>query len=169
MLRSITVATLMSVASCTPKANQASEQPQVPAASAATATAPQAGRRGQDGDTLMLFVHHVKASRRAEYERWFSDVWAPAQRAVAEKRESARLLSMAERDLRPTQPTSDGDYIYAYLYDPWVTDTGGPSGGFPASMLMEAGRSAEDAKKQAEAYRSFVTKDEVYLFVQKHF
>ena len=75
----------------------------------------------------------------------------------------------AERDLRPTEASENGDYIYAYLYDPWVTDTGGPAGGFPTSMLIEAGRTAEDAKKQAEAYRSFVRKDEGYMFVQKQF
>jgi len=117
----------------------------------------------------MLFMHHVKASNRAAYERWFSEIWAPAVRAVAEKRESARPMLLAERDLRPTGATEGGEYIYAYLYDPWVTDTGGPAGGFPVSLLMEAGRSAEDAKKQAEVYQSLVTRDEGHMFVQQQF
>jgi hypothetical protein len=117
----------------------------------------------------MLFLHHVKASKRAEYERWFSEVWEPALRVVGEKRQAARRLAMAERDLRPIEASQSGDYIYAYLYDPWVSDTGGSEGGFPAGMLIEAGRSAEDAKKQADAYRSFVRRDEGYMFVQKQF
>jgi hypothetical protein len=57
----------------------------------------------------------VKASKRAEYERWFSEVWAPAWRTVAEERQSARPLVTAERDLRPTEASENGDYIYAYL------------------------------------------------------
>jgi hypothetical protein len=168
MRRSIGVAAVLSLASCTSGGDQVSERPQVPATTVTSAAA-QEGTRGQDGDTVMLFVHHVKASKRAEYERWFSNVWAPALRAVSEKRESARRLNLAERDLRPTEPTAGGDYVYAYLYDPWVTDTGGPSGGFPESILKDAGRSAADAKKQAEAFRSFITKTEGHMFVQKQF
>jgi hypothetical protein len=117
----------------------------------------------------MLFLHHVKASKRAEYERWFSEVWAPALQAVAAKRPSARRQLTAERDLRPIQARENGEYIYAYLYDPWVTDTGGPGGGFPASLLIDAGRSAEDAKRQAQIYGSLVDRDEGYMFVQKQF
>jgi hypothetical protein len=117
----------------------------------------------------MVFLHHVKASKRAEYERWFAEVWAPALRAVAEKRPSARRQLMAERDLRPMQATESGDHIYAYLYDPWVTDPGASKRGFPDALLIEAGRSAEDAKMQADVYRSLVVRDEGYMFVQKQF
>lgn len=117
----------------------------------------------------MLFLHHVKASNRAAYERWFSEVWAPAVKAVAEKRASARPMLLAERDLRPAGEAQGGEYIYAYLYDPWVTDTGGPAGGFPVALLTEAGRSEEDAKKEAKVYQSLVASDEGHMFVQRQF
>jgi hypothetical protein len=77
MLRRIAMVATIPLASCSPQGNQASEHPPVSATSAAPATAPEEGRRGEDGDTVMLFLHHVKASKRAEYERWFSEVWHP--------------------------------------------------------------------------------------------
>jgi hypothetical protein len=117
----------------------------------------------------MFFLHHVKASKKPEYERWFAEVWAPALRAVAEKRPSARRQLTAERDLRPIRVSESGDYLYAYLYDPWVTDTAASQGGFPTALLIEAGRSVEDAKKQADVFRTLVEKDEGYMFVQRQF
>lgn len=169
MLRTIAIVATIPLASCGSQGNQASNEQRVPATSTVAASVSEPGRRGRDGDTVMLFLHHVKADKRAEYERWFSEVWAPAIRAVADKRQSARRLVMAERDLRATEANEKGDHVYAYLYDPWVSDTGGPEGGFPASMLIEAGRSVEDAKKQADLYRSLVKEDEGFMFVQKQF
>ncbi len=169
MWRTIAILATIPLASCGSTGNRATSEQQVPAASAVPASASETDRRGNDGDTVMLFLHHVKADKRAEYERWFSEVWAPAIRAVADKRPSARRQLMAERDLRSIEASEKGDHVYAYLYDPWVSDTGGPEGGFPASMLIEAGRSVEDAKKQAEVYRSLVQKDEGHMFVQKQF
>lgn len=169
MMRRIAIVALLPLASCGPQGQGASERPQELATSTAPLSSREDGRRGTDGDTLMFFLHHVKASKRAEYERWFADVWAPALTAVAEKRQSARRQLRAERDLRPIQAGENGDYIYGYLYDPWVTDTSASQGGFPAGLLMEAGRSAEDAKKQADTYRSLVERDEAYMFVQKQF
>ncbi len=167
MARVTVLAGAILLVSCDPRTERSADQPRVPDAAAAVTA--EVGRRGQEGDTVMIFLHHVKADKREDYERWFAEVWAPALETVAKKRASSRPLATAERDLRAIEAAPSGDYIYAYLYDPWVTDTAGPAGGFPAAMLIEAGRSPEDAKQQAAAYRSFITKDEGYMFVQRQF
>jgi hypothetical protein len=86
MLRRIAVLGTAPLVSCSSPGTPASERAQVRATDSESQPPAQKGRRGKDGDTVMLFMHHVKASKRAEYERWFAEVRPPAVKAVAEKR-----------------------------------------------------------------------------------
>jgi ketosteroid isomerase-like protein len=131
---------------------------------------PAAGsKRGADGDTLDIYLHHVAAGTRQAYEQWMTDVWEPAFRKGGDVWAPNRLAVEAERVLRPTRPDRDGSYTYVYLFDPMPSDTAEAHATFPETYLERAGYSKAAAAREGKRYLSLILRDEGHTQVQRHF
>lgn len=73
--------------------------------------------QGQRSDTVWVFVDHVKADKREQYEKFIEDFWAASTKLKGRERE----IFSNTRTLRPTKADADGTYPYAFLMDPVVT------------------------------------------------
>jgi hypothetical protein len=75
-----------------------------------------------EGDTIVIIVHQVRANQREEYERWMSEVWWPAVQKAAAKFPQAQAVFPHRSRFVPTEPADDGTYTYFFIYPP--TDPG---------------------------------------------
>lgn len=138
----------------------------VPASSARRPEAERAAGVTKEGDTVVVFIHHVRATRRAEYERWMQDVYMVAFRRAADRWPDMRLALARQRRLVPTQPTSDSTYTYVYLFEPAV---GPPERGGLEGLLQKAGYSDEQTQRRAQELLRLITGAEGYFLVARQF
>jgi hypothetical protein len=119
------------------------------AKSTAAETDTQAGARGREGDTLLVYLHHVKPGRQNEYEALMAEIWGSALRKAAAAGKGIWPHAItATRDLLPIRAApSDSAQVYVYLIDPmppgFLSDT--TYGDFPENMLMDARYSPKQA------------------------
>ena len=67
------------------------------------------------GDTVWVIVNHVKADKRAQFERFCTELFWPgaARLSVAEQR-----VFRQTRVLNAARPDADGTYAYLFIMDP---------------------------------------------------
>ncbi|WP_157780978.1 hypothetical protein [Hymenobacter sedentarius] len=79
-----------------------------------------AGRRtlAQAGDTVWVVINHVKADKRAQFERFVTEIFWPmaAKLGPADQRTFRQT-----RVLNPVRPEADGTYSYFFVMDPVIT------------------------------------------------
>jgi hypothetical protein len=67
------------------------------------------------GDTVWVIVNHIKADKRAQFERFCTELFWPgaAKLSAAEQR-----VFRQTRVLNATRPDADGSYAYLFIMDP---------------------------------------------------
>jgi len=160
---------LLGVTACSKPEEAPSADPPGAKATAESDTQPRA--RGRDGDTLLVFLHHIKPARQKEYEALMAEIWGSALRKAADAGKADWQYSMTvTRDFVPLSATpNDSSPTYMYLIDPAPPNSLSDSGRFPQTLLIDAGYSREQADSIAGRLRETIRKDEFYSPVQHNF
>jgi hypothetical protein len=160
---------LLAVTACSRPEEAPSADP--PAAKATAEAGMQPRARGREGDTLLVFLHHIKPGRQKEYEALMTEIWGSALRKAAAAGKADWQYSMtATRDLAPLSATpNDSSPTYLYLIDPAPPNFLSDSGRFPQALLIDAGYSREQADSIAGRLHETIRKDEFYSPVQRNF
>lgn len=102
-------------AACAPAAEPAPAAP-APAAAPAATSAVQAAA----GDTVRMFINHVHADRRQQFEQFVLQTLTPTLDRIAATDPQVRQQRQHTRMLQPIQANPDGTYTYIFLLDPPV-------------------------------------------------
>ncbi|HET6569693.1 MAG TPA: hypothetical protein VFG50_17130 [Rhodothermales bacterium] len=78
--------------------------------------------RASDGQPVAIWITHVKADRRAEFESLLDKFWKAGDAAYrsGKMEEKMRAAYRGVRVLYPQAPEEDGTYTYVYLVDPYL-------------------------------------------------
>ena len=74
------------------------------------------------GDPMWVILNHVKADKRAQFEKFVYEVLLPAFEKNAEGDPISRNSLEHTRMLEPRQANKDSSYTYIWLMDPIVKD-----------------------------------------------
>jgi hypothetical protein len=74
------------------------------------------------GDPMRVIINHVKADKRAQFEKYIYEVLLPAVEKNAESDPISKNILEQTRMLEPSQANEDGSYTYIWLMDPYVED-----------------------------------------------
>jgi hypothetical protein len=137
----------------------------------AEADSAQSRARGREGDTLLVFLHHVKPGRQKEYEVLMTEIWGSALlKAAAAGKEDWQYTTTATRDLVPLSPVApESTATYVYLIDPAPPNFMSDSGSFPQALLMDAGYSRDQADSMAKKLDGTIRDVQFYSPVQHTF
>ncbi|MFD2220885.1 hypothetical protein [Hymenobacter bucti] len=73
--------------------------------------------RAATGDTVWVIMNHVKADKRAQFERFCSEQFWPMARKLSPADQRAFRQT---RVLNATRPDADGTYTYLFIMDPRI-------------------------------------------------
>ncbi len=112
---------------------------------AKTPPTPADGQVGQaaKGDTVWVLLNHVKADRRADFERFVTEYLHPAVEQDARTNAGDRKLLEHTHMLYPTHADKDGTYAYVWLMNPHISGVSYMyrdllSHAYPAAKVQEA-------------------------------
>ena len=71
----------------------------------------------KEGDTVWVFVNHVKADKREQFERFVHENFWPGAKKL---RPADQHVFQQTRVLHPIQAEADGTYSYLFIMDPVV-------------------------------------------------
>ena len=74
------------------------------------------------GDPMWVILNHVKADKRAQFEKYVYEVLLPALEKNAESDPISRNIIEQTRMLEPRRANKDSSYTYIWLMDPIVKD-----------------------------------------------
>ena len=74
------------------------------------------------GDPMWVILNHVKADKRAQFEKFVYEVLLPAFEKNAEGDPISRNSLQHTRMLEPRQANKDSSYTYIWLMDPFVKE-----------------------------------------------
>ena len=72
------------------------------------------------GDPMWVILNHVKADKRAQFEKYVYEVLLPALEKNAESDPISRNIIKQTRMLEPSRANKDSSYTYIWLMDPLV-------------------------------------------------
>ena len=72
------------------------------------------------GDPMWVILNHVKADKRAQFEKYVYEVLLPALEKNAESDPISRNIIKQTRMLEPSRANKDSSYTYIWLMDPIV-------------------------------------------------
>ena len=72
------------------------------------------------GDPMWVILNHVKADKRAQFEKYVYEVLLPALEKNAESDPISRNIIKQTRMLEPSRANKDSSYTYVWLMDPLV-------------------------------------------------
>ena len=74
------------------------------------------------GDPMWVILNHVKADKRAQFEKFVNEILLPALEENAKNDSKTRNLIEQTRMLEPRRANKDSSYTYIWLMDPLVKD-----------------------------------------------
>ena len=74
------------------------------------------------GDPMWVILNHVKADKRAQFEKFVYEILLPALEENAKNDSKTRNLIEKTRMLEPRRANKDSSYTYIWLMDPIVMD-----------------------------------------------
>ena len=72
------------------------------------------------GDPMWVILNHVKADKRAQFEKYVYEVLLPALEKNAESDPISRNIIKQTRMLEPSRANKDSSYTYIWVMDPLV-------------------------------------------------
>ena len=117
----------------------------------------------RDGDTLVVFVHRVRADQQEAYRQWMRDWDEAATRAAARYPQIAEVHARRRRFVPADQP-DDSVATFAYLY-PYILDYPSRRPGL-AGMLEASGLPDSEIEERMERFRGLTYGTEVLRLVQ---
>ena len=91
-----------------------------------------------------MIAYPVKASKRAQYERFFHEIFWPGAKNLSP---AEQKVFKQTRLLHPTKPEADGTYAYVFIMDPVIK---GADYGIESLVKKEYGE-----KKGSEYFKLF--------------
>jgi hypothetical protein len=79
----------------------------------------------QEGDTVIILMHKVKAEHRADYERFMNDKWAPAAKKLASQNAAFGEAFRRRWRLVPLGAGDDSLLTYVFVYPAFRGDAPG--------------------------------------------
>lgn len=78
--------------------------------------------RASDGQPVAIWITHVKADRRADFEALIEKFWKSGEAAFrsGKMNNEMRAAFRGVRMLYPQAPEQDGTYTYVFLVDPYL-------------------------------------------------
>ena len=94
------------------------------------------------GDPIWVILNHVKADKRAQFEKFVYEVLLPAFEKNAESDPISRKSLEHTRMLEPRKANEDSSYTYIWLMDPLVTEAN-----YSYKSIISRVHSPEETKK----------------------
>lgn len=95
----------------------------------------------KEGDKVWVFVNHIKADKRQQFEKFIHEVfWPMAQKLSAADQQVFRQT----RVLLPAEAEADGTYSYLFIMDPVIE-----GGDYDIESLLQKMYGKEKAKEYA--------------------
>jgi hypothetical protein len=116
-----------------------------------------------EGDTTVVFVHHVRPYKRKQYEQWYDSMVVPAIDRIVKKQPETASSFRTRWRLLPTEPSSDGTYAYVFVYPKPSQQAGRGMRG----LLLASGLSETDADREFDRFLTFVREGAGYTNVVK--
>ena len=120
-----------------------------PTVTSVTSGPAQTAYAAREGDTVLVLMHQVRATNRADYERFMTDVWYPRAKKFAAKTPNFGAALARRWRLVGTEP-DEGDSLYTYMFlYPAYQAVGSPSEMWRQIGLPEE-QIARDSARQSE-------------------
>ena len=115
--------------------------------------------RAAEGDSVWVFVNHIKADKREQFERFVHEIfWDSASRLS----EPEQLVFRQTRVLHPNQPEKDGTYSYIFIMDPVI-----PGGDYSIESLTKKIYGDQKAKEYLAMLEETNAREQTgYIMVQ---
>ena len=94
------------------------------------------------GDPMWVILNHVKADKRAQFEKFVYEILLPALEENAKNDSKTRNLIEQTRMLEPRRANKDSSYTYIWLMDPIVKDAD-----YSYPGILSRDHSPEETKK----------------------
>jgi hypothetical protein len=115
--------------------------------------------RAAQGDSVWIFVNHIKADKREQFEKFVHEIfWDSAGKLSAAEQQLFRKT----RVLHPIRPEQDGTYSYVFIMDPVI-----PGGNYDIEKLTKQIYGEEKAREYLKMFDETNTKEQTgYFLVQ---
>jgi hypothetical protein len=118
----------------------------------------------QEGDTVVVLMHRVRPDRRAEYERFMTEVWFPrAQEFGAKHPEFGAALARRWRLVGTEPAESDSLYTFMFLYP------GFEVGGGASKMWRQIGVPADQIARDSTALSALIERTDGFAAVRREY
>jgi hypothetical protein len=116
-------------------------------------------QRAKEGDSVWIYINHVKADKRQDFEKLLHEVFFDSSSRLSDDQ---RRVFQQTRILHPTQAEKDGSYSYVFLMDPVIS-----GGEYDIEKLMEKIYGKENAKQYMTRWASAEAREQTgYILVQ---
>ena len=118
----------------------------------------------QEGDTVVVLMHRVRPDRRAEYERFMTEVWFPRAREFGVRHPKFGAALARRWRLVGAEPSeSDSLYTYMFLYP------GLEVGGSAAEMWRQIGVPADQVERDSAAQSALIESIDGFAAVRREY
>lgn len=111
--------------------------------------------RATEGETIWIWVNHIKADKWEQHEHFVHDLLLPATEKV-----DAPVFRHT-RFLHPAHPNEDGTYTSAWLMDPVLED-----GDYEILSLLQKAYGEDQGREYFQLWRDSLAGRAGYTFVQ---
>jgi hypothetical protein len=118
----------------------------------------------REGDTVVVLMHKVRPDRRAEYERFMTEVWFPrAQKFGAKHPEFGAALARRWRLVGTEPAESDSLFTYMFLYP------GLEVGGGASKMWRQIGVPEDQIARDSTAQSALIERMDGFAAVRREY
>ena len=114
------------------------------------------------GDPIWVILNHVKADKRAQFEKFVYEVLLPAFEKNAESDPISRKSLEHTRMLEPRKANEDSSYTYIWLMDPLVKEAN-----YSYKCIISRVHSPEETKKYLSMQRECLVGPQVSYRVKQ--
>ena len=114
------------------------------------------------GDPMWVILNHVKADKRAQFEKFVYEVLVPALEKNAEGDPTSRNILEHTRMLEPRRANKDSSYTYIWLMDPVVKEAN-----YSYESIISGVHSPEETEKYLSMVRECLVAPQVFYSVKQ--
>ena len=120
------------------------------------------GIEAEFGDPIWVILNHIKADKRAQFEKFVYEILLPAFKKNAESDPLSRNSLEQTRMLEPRQANEDGSYTYIWLMDPIIKKAN-----YSYKSIISRVHNPEDTEKHLSMLRECLDSPQVGYRVQQ--